>query len=49
MQQIFVDIMTIVCHFGKPVLFITFIANLHWLKITFELFLNQYPTDQYYL
>ena len=37
MQQLYQDSMTIVHHFGKPALFITFTANPNWIEITREL------------
>ena len=37
--------MGIVCHFGKPDLFITFTCNSQWKEITDELLEHQTPAD----
>ena len=37
--------MAIVCHFGKPDLFITFTCNPHWEEITNELLEHQTAAD----
>ena len=45
MQQLFQNFMTIVQHFGKSTLFITFTANLNWVKIQHKLLSDQSITD----
>src|SRR5438046_10009340 len=46
MYQLYQDAMSIVGHFGKPDLFITFTCNPKWPEITRELFSNQTATDR---
>jgi hypothetical protein len=38
--------MAIICYFGKPTFFITFIANPWWLEITYYLNPSQQSMDQ---
>ena len=45
-HQLYQDAMAIVCHSGKPDLFITFTCNPHWEEITNALFEHQ--TAAYY-
>jgi hypothetical protein len=45
MQSIFHDSMAIMGHLGRAVLFITFTANLNWVKIQDELLPNQTAMD----
>ena len=46
MQQLFQDSMAIVCHFGQPILFITFTANPKWEEILRELLPGQTAVDR---
>ena len=46
MQQLYMDSMAIVRHFGKPFLFITFTANPAWIEITRELKESQSTMDR---
>jgi hypothetical protein len=46
MQKLFQDSMTIVRHFGRPTLFITFTANPNWSEIRDELEPGQTATDR---
>ena len=44
-HQLYQDAMAIVCHFGKPDLFITFTCNPHWEEITNALLEHQTAAD----
>ena len=44
-HQLYQDAMAIVCHYGKPDLFITFTCNPQWPEITKTLFPNQTASD----
>jgi len=46
MQQLYQDSMALVCHFGKPSLFITFTANPKWAEIQDELLPGQTAIDR---
>ena len=46
MYQLYQDAMSIVSHFGKPDLFITFTCNPKWPEITRELLPNQNAADR---
>src|SRR5207302_6120465 len=45
MQQLFQDLMAIVCHYGKPTFFLTLTANPRWPEIVQNLLAGQQPTD----
>ena len=46
MYQLYQDAIAIVCHFGKPDLFITFTCNPKWPEIKRELLPNQIAADR---
>ena len=46
MYQLYQDAMTIVSHFGKPDLFITFTCNPKWQEITLAIMQGEQPNDR---